>query len=54
MKKICSPCLKLLSKAVAAVSLFMVSVSMGTMSSFGLYESEMPEALKSTDGEERD
>ena len=51
MKHILNSCLKLLSKAVAAISLFLVSVSAGTISAAGIYEPEMPAALRPADDE---
>lgn len=52
MKKISDYCLKLLSKAIASVCLFSVSVSVGTISLYGVYEHPMPATLIPKDKEE--
>jgi len=52
MMKIKKSCLEILSKAVAAVILSVVSVSTGTISHFGIYEPEMPVALRPQNDEE--
>ncbi|MCL2410819.1 MAG: cyclic lactone autoinducer peptide [Treponema sp.] len=48
---ICNSCLNLLSKAVGNVCMFLVGVSAGTMSWAGIYEPEMPTALRPKDEE---
>ena len=45
-------CLSVLSKAVAIVCMYSVSISVGTMSMGGIYEFEMPAALRPQDTEE--
>jgi len=51
MRNIKNSCLKLLSKAVAAASVFLVRMSTGTISLFGIYEAEMPAVLRPLDDE---
>lgn len=51
MKKIINVCLNLFSKAVASVSLFLVSIATGTISVMGPYEPEMPVTLRPKDEE---
>jgi len=45
MKKSKNSCLNLISKIIAAVCLFVISMSTGTISTFGPYEPEMPNSL---------
>ena len=52
MKKIFNLSLNLLSKAVAAVILSVVCMATGTMSVLGIYEPEMPIALRPKEDEE--
>jgi len=51
MKKIINACLNVICKAVASVSLFLVSMATGTISILTMYEPEMPVALKTKDEE---
>jgi len=51
MKKIFNSSLKLLSKAISAVCLFIVSTATGTISWWGPYEPEMPAVLRPKDKE---
>ena len=51
MEKIKESCLSLLSKAVAACILSVVRMSTGTISNWGIYELEMPVALRPKDDE---
>jgi cyclic lactone autoinducer peptide len=49
-KKVADWCLKLSCGAIGAIVLFAVSISAGTLSSFGLYEPEMPDGIIPKDG----
>ena len=51
MGKIKKSVLGLFGKIVSAICLFVVSIAVGTMSSFGPYEPEMPNSLIPKEGE---